>query len=52
LLFATQVHETVDPDSLAEVTARFQRSALKVYDINTPGRNHGLLLGTRARDVV
>jgi predicted RNA methylase len=47
LLFAIQVHETVEPGSLAEVTARFPWSAMKVYDINAPGQNPGLLLATR-----
>ena len=46
LLFAIQVWETVEPGSLADVTARFSWSAMKVYDINAPGRNPGLLLGT------
>jgi predicted RNA methylase len=46
LLFAVQVYETVEPDSLTEVTARFPWSAMKVYDINAPGQNHGLLLAT------
>ena len=44
LLFAIQVYETVEPDSLAEVTARFPWSAMKVYDINAPGQNPGLLV--------
>jgi len=46
LLFATQVFQTIEPGSLAEVTARFPWSALKVYDVNAPGQNHGLLLAT------
>jgi hypothetical protein len=46
LLFAVQVHETVEPASLAELTARFPWSAMKVYDINAAGHNHGLLLAT------
>jgi hypothetical protein len=46
LLFAVQVHETVEPDSLAEVTAQLPWSAMTVYDINAPGQNHGLLLAT------
>jgi hypothetical protein len=46
LLFAVQVHETVEPHSLADVTARFPWSAMKVYDINAAGQNHGLLLAT------
>jgi hypothetical protein len=47
LLFAIQVFQTVEPGSLAEVTARFPWSALKVYDVNAPGQNHGLLLATQ-----
>jgi predicted RNA methylase len=46
LLFAIHVYETVEPGSLAEVTARFPWSAMKVYDINAPGQNPGLLLAT------
>ena len=46
LLFAIQVFQTVEPDSLGAVTARLPWSALKVYDVNAPGQNHGLLLGT------
>ena len=46
LLFAAQVYETVEPGSLAELTARFPWSAIKVYDINAPGLNHGVLLAT------
>src|SRR5262249_34512813 len=49
LVFATQVYETVNKDSVEEVTRRFQWSALKVYDIDAPGQNHGLLPGTRGR---
>ena len=47
MLFATQVYERINPDCLAEVTKQLQWSQLKVYDINAPGENHGLLLGTR-----
>jgi predicted RNA methylase len=46
LLFAIHVYETVEPGSLAEVTARFPWSAMKVYNINAPGQNPGLLLAT------
>jgi 16S rRNA G966 N2-methylase RsmD len=46
LLLAVQIYETVEPGSLAELTARFPWSALKAYDINEPGSNHGLLLAT------
>jgi hypothetical protein len=47
ILYAIQVYERVEPSSLAELTTRFAWSALRVYDFNTPGKNHGLLLGTR-----
>lgn len=47
LLCAIQVYETVDPVSLTELTPRFDWSALRVYGLNTPGQNHGVLLGTR-----
>ena len=46
LLFAIHVYETVEPDSLAEVTARFPWSAMRVYDINAPRPSPGLLLAT------
>jgi len=46
LLFAVQVYETVEPASLAGLTARFSWSARKAYDISAPGHNHGLLLAT------
>jgi hypothetical protein len=47
LLFSIQVFERVDPASLAELTARFDWSALRIYDFNPQGQNHGLLLATR-----
>ncbi len=46
LLFAIQAYEIVDPDSVAELTARFQSSSLNVYEINEHARNPALLLGT------
>jgi hypothetical protein len=46
LLLGIQAYETVNSDSLAEVTARFESSALNVYDINPQAQNPGLLLGT------
>jgi 16S rRNA G966 N2-methylase RsmD len=46
LLFGIQAYESVNADSLAEVTARFESSALHVYDINPQAQNPGLLLGT------
>jgi hypothetical protein len=46
LLFGIQAYEIVNSDSLAEVTAQFNSSALNVYDINPQAQNPGLLLGT------
>jgi hypothetical protein len=47
LLCAIQVYETIEPASLAELTPRLDWSALRVYRLNAPGENHGVLLGTR-----
>ena len=46
VLLATQVYEKVVAASLAEAVARCQWSQLKIHDINAPGHNRGLLLGT------
>ena len=47
LLCAIQVYEAIDPDSLAELKPRFDWSALRIYDLNVPGQNHGVFLGTK-----
>jgi hypothetical protein len=47
LLCAIQVYEVIDPDSLAELEPRFDWSALRIYDLNLPGQNHGVLLATK-----
>jgi hypothetical protein len=47
LLCAIQVYETLNPASLAELTPRFSWSAQRIYSLNAPGQNHGLLMGTR-----
>lgn len=47
LLCAIQVHEIVDPGSMTEVRARFEWSRLRVYELNAPGQNSGILLGTK-----
>ena len=47
LLCAIQVHEKVDPDSLAEASRHFEWSALRIYDFNARGQNHGILLGAK-----
>jgi hypothetical protein len=51
LLFAVQVFETVEPDSLAELTARFPWWAAQAYDLNAAGQNHGLILASWGWDV-
>jgi hypothetical protein len=47
LLCAIQVHERVEPASLAEVEARFDWSELLVFDLSAQGDNHGILLAGR-----
>ena len=46
LLLAVQLFERVAPDSLAAVAARFAWSQRTTYEIDPPGRSHGLLVGT------
>jgi hypothetical protein len=47
LLCAIQVYEVVLPVSMAELRARFDWSTLRIFQLNTPGQNHGILLGTK-----
>jgi hypothetical protein len=42
-----RLREIVLPVSMAELTARFDWSALRIYNMNMPGQNHGILLGTK-----
>jgi hypothetical protein len=46
LLCAVQVYEALEAESFAELRTLFDWSALHVYNLNQPGENHGLLLGT------
>jgi hypothetical protein len=46
-LFATQVYERLQRLPLSELRSRFDWSIVKIYDVDPPGRNHGVLLGTR-----
>jgi len=46
LLCAIQIYETMNPESLSELESRFEWRALRMYGLNAPGRNHGVLLGT------
>jgi hypothetical protein len=47
LLCAIQVYEVIDPKSLVELKPRFDWSALRVYNLNLAGQNHGVFLGTK-----
>ena len=47
LLCAVQVHEAVLPVSMADLQTRFDWSTQRIYGLNSPSENHGLLLGTK-----
>ena len=47
MLYVVQVHQTIEPGSLAELQQRFDRTDLRIYDINVEGMKHGILLGTK-----
>jgi len=47
ILFAIQVYEKINSESLRELRDNLDWSDLKVYSINDEGRNHGVLLGTK-----
>jgi hypothetical protein len=49
ILFAIQVYEKVSAASLNEVQMRLDWTDLRIYNINEKGRNHGILLGMKAR---
>lgn len=46
ILYVTQIHQSVNPSSLADLRKRFDWSAVRIYDINREGMKHGILLGT------
>jgi hypothetical protein len=48
LLCAIQIYEIVLPVSMVELRTRFDWSTLRIYEMNMPGQNHGILLGTSA----
>jgi hypothetical protein len=45
ILYVTQVHQYLEPVSLANLKKRFAWSDLRIYDINVEGMKHGILLG-------
>jgi hypothetical protein len=47
LLFAIQVYEKVNAQSLTDLQTMVDWFTRKIYDLNVPGRNHGILLATR-----
>jgi hypothetical protein len=47
VLYVTEVHEVNEPKALQAVEAAFDWSELRIYDVNVPGLQHGVLLGTR-----
>jgi hypothetical protein len=47
VLYVTEVHEVNEPNALKAVEAAFDWSHLRIYDVNAPGLQHGVLLGTR-----
>jgi hypothetical protein len=47
MVFAVQVYEKVEPESLAELERTLDWCRLEAYGFNVPGRNHGILLGTK-----
>src|SRR5215472_15971954 len=46
LLCAVQLFQNTDQASIDALSARFQWWAVHLYDVNPPGQNHGILLGT------
>src|SRR5215471_13376413 len=46
ILFVIQVHETVNRTSLDEISAGFDWTSLRIYDLVARGSNHGILLAT------
>jgi hypothetical protein len=46
LVCAIQVHESIQPESLAELQTRFEWQTLRMYSLNAPGQNHGIVLST------
>jgi 16S rRNA G966 N2-methylase RsmD len=46
LLLAIQIYEQIEPGSLTDIIDRCDWSNRKIYAIDPPGRNHGLLLAT------
>jgi hypothetical protein len=50
VLYVTEIHEVNEPIALRAVEAAFDWTNLRVYDVNVPGLQHGILLGARRWD--
>jgi hypothetical protein len=50
VLYVTEVHEVNEPTALKAVEAAFDWTDLRIYDVNVPGLQHGILLGARRWD--
>jgi hypothetical protein len=47
VLYVTEVHELNEPTALEALASTFDWSDLRIYDVNAPGLQHGILLGAR-----
>jgi hypothetical protein len=47
VLYVTEVHEVNEPAALKAVEAALDWTDLRIYDVNAPGLQQGILLGTR-----
>jgi hypothetical protein len=47
MLYVTQVKERIEPSSLVALRGKFDWSDLLIYNVNVPGMQNGILLGTR-----
>ncbi len=47
VLYVTEVHEVNEPKALRAVEEALDRSQLDIYDVNVPGLQHGVLIGSR-----
>jgi hypothetical protein len=47
VLYVTEVHEVNEATALKALASSFDWSNLRIYDVNAPGLQHGILLGAR-----
>jgi hypothetical protein len=47
ILYVTQVYERIEPSSLCALKNKFDWSDMLIYDVNVPGMQQGILVGTR-----